>query len=253
MIALKEQEIRAHMSENQRIALAKADVFVPISGRDEKGNGITYYGGDQAWFGTRVGRISGCGAVAAANLFAYLARNHPDAARLFPVDQEEITVDAFRMFMEEVIRFVAPIKVPFMDMPLLGLPLVSRFAHRCVRFAADRNVHLRAHCHHLEMMDKDSAAALIREQLALDNPPALLNMLNPNLTKIAYTDAHGQPVTTDFQYHWVIITSIGTVDGRTAIDVSSEGAKARLFIDDVCNDGKNTIFGRRGIVHFSLA
>jgi len=41
--------------------------FVPIAGE----RGIIYYGGDQNWFGTKVGKESGCGTVAAANTTAY--------------------------------------------------------------------------------------------------------------------------------------------------------------------------------------
>lgn len=85
--------------------------FVPIVGT---GN-VIYYGGDQSWFDTNVGRQSGCGTVAAANTVAYLAIKNPSLRALYSGSKLDIiTKDDFTIHMNQVYKFVGPLKMPFL-------------------------------------------------------------------------------------------------------------------------------------------
>jgi hypothetical protein len=242
----KERSIKtgtAHIYE-----LDHADRFVPVILREANRTAV-FYGGDQAWFRTKVGRVSGCGAVAAANMFAYLAMQNPDLHTLFRNDSQEITVDAFRAHMGSVIRFVAPLSIPGIDIPIGGLTKLSKFARGCEAFAAGRGAALRGVCFGLADGGREEACALVAEQLRNDNPVALLVMQNRKLRRVAHADAYGRPAVSDMRFHWVVITSMRISEGKTLIGVSSEGCKAVLDFADVWGGGGGFVFGEHGLVY----
>lgn len=234
----------------QAYALRDADAFLPVASSEKDGSRVVYYGGDQAWFKTRVGRFSGCGAVAAADIFAYLALRDPAMRSLFSADSGEITVDSFRNHMEETIRFVAPSKIPFVDVPYGGLTSLSKFTRRAEEFTASRGIKLKGQFFSAYDLDFNAAAERIGEQLALDNPVALLTMLNNKLKSVPYTDPHGKPAVTDLRYHWMVITAIKRVGDRAEIVVSSEGARVAVDFNDAWTSDAGSPMAWRGIVYF---
>jgi hypothetical protein len=234
----------------QAYALKSADAFLPVVSSDKSGERVAYYGGDQAWFKTRVGRFSGCGAVAAADIFAYLALRSPDMKALFSGDLKEITVESFRNHMEETIQFVAPSKLPFVDVPYGGLTSLSKFTSRSEKFTASRGIKLKGQFHSADDLDFNAATERIGEQLALDNPVALLTMLNNKLKSIPYTDPFGKSAVTDLRYHWMVITALKREGDRVEIVVSSEGARVTVDFGDVWTSDAGSPMAWRGIVYF---
>lgn len=230
--------------------LKNAEVFLPIVSTDESGNPVRFYGGDQAWFGTRVGRYSGCGAVAAADVFAYLALQNPAYAPLFTADSPEISLERFREYMEAVIRYVAPGRIPFTDIPYGGLTSLSRFTRYCDVFLKSCGVPLKGRYFDGRELSLEQAAERIAGQLSRDNPVALLVMQNARLKCVSYTDAYGKPVTSDVRFHWMVITSIEQAAEKIEIVVSSEGGKVTLDFSDVWTCDSGSKVGWRGIVYF---
>jgi hypothetical protein len=230
--------------------LKKADAFLRIGVVDESGNKIFYYGGDQAWFKTNVGRYSGCGAVAAANIFAYLSLQNPKLAALFPYSSSELTADVFLEHMYAVIKHVHPRKLPFVDMPYSGLVSLPRFARYCEAYAASRRVGLKGQYYTNKKLNAEEAIGMIAEQLTNDNPIALLIMQNRMLKSVKHTDALGKPVVSDLRFHWVVITSLNQRADAAVITVSSEGSKVSIDFNDVWNGDNKSLFGWRGIAFF---
>jgi hypothetical protein len=236
--------------EDRTFKLYDAERFVPVV-KQEEGRAVTFYGGDQAWFKTRVGRYSGCGSVAAADMFAYIAMRNPSYTRLFENDSQDISVDTFLKHMDAVIKYVSPLSVPGLDIPYGGLTSLPKFARNCEDFAASRGVALKARYISGEDATAEQAAAVIAEQLSRDNPLALLIMQNRKMRKIKYTDALGNPAESDMRFHWVAVTSMAKTPGGTTIEVSSEGGRATLDFGDVW-DKSESVFGIHGIVYFEL-
>jgi hypothetical protein len=230
--------------------LKNADQFIPVI-RQEGDDTVIFYGGDQAWYKTRIGRYSGCGAVAAADIFAYLAMRDPSLKSLFNNHSPEISVEVFLKHMDEVIRYVAPLSFNAIDMPYGGLTSIPKFTRYCEEYAASRGVKLKGSHFSFEDTDIGQASGIVAEQLAKDNPLALLIMQNRKLKKVRYTDAFGKPVTADMRYHWVVITAMRKQAGSTKITVSSEGGKAELDFADVWNGGES-FMGPHGIVYFDV-
>ncbi len=228
----------------------KADGFVSIRVDDTEKGASIFYGGDQIWYPSYTGKVSACGAVAAANIFAYLAQNKPEYEGLFLYKELIIPKERFISHMVEVMRYVSPIKMPLLDLPLLGLPFLTRFTHGGIRYAASKGIRLKGHYYTHRDFTFSQAVDCIREQLSWDNPVALLNIKNNSLKRIKYIDGYGRPVQADFQFHWVTITGISETNGRIIIDVSSEGGKAVLDFYEVWENEKDSFFGKRGIVYF---
>ena len=234
----------------QLFQLKNAGSFVPVV-RREDGCAVTFYGGDQAWFKTRVGRYSGCGAVAAADIFAYLALQNPAMKSLFENDSPEISVDAFLAHMDAVIKFVAPLSIPGTDIPYGGLTSLPKFARNCEEYASSRGII--AKCSFFSGADTgfERTVEIVSEQLSRDNPVALLIMQNRKMKKIQYTDAYGRPAESDMRFHWVAITALRKTPDKATIEVSSEGGRATLDFGDVWI-GRESVLGVHGIAYLEL-
>ena len=97
------------------------------------------------------------------------------------------------------------------------------------------------------------AVNLIKEGLKNDSPIALLNMWNPKLNKIQWTDSSGETSTQNFEVHWVTITSIteNHKTGEVMVEVSSWGGKATLNFSDVWENRDLTeILFPPGVIYF---
>lgn len=232
-------------------ALKNAELFLPIITTDAGGAKLVHYGGDQAWYKTRVGKYSGCGAVAAADIFAYLARQNSGLKSLYTDDSPEISAERFLEHMDDVIKYVKPGKIPFIDMPYSGLTSLPRFVRYCEAFAHSRGVGLKGNYHTNKELDVHRAVAKIEEQLADDNPIALLNMQNVKLKDVKHTDVYGNPIVSDLRFHWIVITQMERTDDAAVITGSSEGFRVVVDFNDVWNTDSESAFGWRGIVYFA--
>jgi hypothetical protein len=232
------------------VKLLHADLFLPIVKKEDNSGHTVFYGADQAWFQTRVGRYSGCGATAAADIFAYLALRSPQLKNLYADSAEELTLERFLRHMDAVIQYVPPGHIPKIDVPYAGLTSLPRFTRYCDAYLASRSVPLKGHYHSNRQISAEQAAGLIEEQLSQDNPVALLIMQNRKLKSVSYTDVHGKPGVTDLRFHWVVITAIESTDKGRFITASSEGAKVTFDFADAWNCDAGSVFGWRGIVYF---
>lgn len=235
------------------VRLKNADEFLPVTLEDANGTTVKYYGGDQSWFSTRVGRYSGCGAVAAADIFAYLALQNPALSALYDSDSPGMTKERFLTYMEVVLKYVAPLKIPFTDIPYGGLTSLERFTRYCDRFIKSRGVKLKGRYIDGKTLKLEQAVDEIAAQLEKDNPVALLVMQNSKLKCVSYTDAHGEPVTADVRFHWMVITALEKTGDKIEITVSSEGGKLKLDFTDVWTCDCDSKVGWRGLVYFSKA
>lgn len=215
------------------------------------GGSVTCFGGDQAWYGTRVGRLSGCGAVAAADVFAYLARRDRALSALFQGDANALTKESFLAHMSDVIAFVRPTSLHRMDIPYGGLTSIPRFVRYCEAFAQSRGVPLKAVAHDNRGIGYDGVVEVVAAQLRQDNPIAMLNMRNRSLQRVPHRDALGNPIESDLQYHWVVLTAIEKRDGRWVATASSEGCRVEFDFENAWGCDAKTLFGWRGIVYFT--
>jgi hypothetical protein len=221
--------------------------FVPITGT---GN-IIYYGGDQSWFSTKVGKQSGCGTVAAANTLAYLAIKNPGLRALYSGNSlDSITKDDYIVHMNQVHQFVEPLKMPFFDQPAGGIPFLSWYSEGVIKYAKSKGISLTAHWNK-GTSTFDKAIQYIKEGLSKDCPVALVNWRNSKLKSIPWTNPDtGITSKQDFQLHWVTITGLHDYRpiGQVHIDVSSWGSKVALSFDDVWNN--TDILRYVGMVYF---
>jgi hypothetical protein len=226
--------------------LSDWESFLPIT----KSNGTTFYGGNQSWFSTNVGRSSGCGTVAAANITAYLARKHSILRALYSYDIDNITIDDFTNHMYDVFPYVSPLKIPFFDKPAGGIPFLSWCSNGIVSYAQSKGIKLNAHWSD-DSPTFENAVKYIRAGLDKDCPVALINWWNPKLKNVQWTNPDtGVIRRLNFQFHWVTITALtgGSPTDEVYIDVSSWGSKVTLNFNHIWNC--RYIFGYQGIIYF---
>lgn len=221
--------------------------FVSIIG---EGN-VIYYGGDQSWFDTKVGRESGCGTVAAANTLAYMAIRNPGLRTLYGGNNlNNITKDDYIIHMNKVYKYVEPLKLPFIDKPAGGIPFMSWYSDGVIKYAKDKGISLTAHWNK-GSSTFDKAVQYIKDGLSRDYPIALVNWRNSKLKFVPWTNPDtGITSNQDFQLHWVTITGLHDYRpiGQVYIDVSSWGSKVTLRFDDVWNSAD--ILRYVGMVYF---
>lgn len=214
-------------------ALKAEQTFLPIVQ-----GGTVFYGGDQEWFRFTVGRYSGCGAVAAANITAYLAIRQPALRRLY--GRPDLQIGHFREHMEDVYRWVRPWKVPFVpqDFPPwktfgwgLGVWPLGRFARGTERFARSRGVSLgRRQISSRHSMEE--LTAFIRDSLKRDCPVAMLIGRNPRYEREIVERPGGTCwAQTHFSMHWVVITALAKRDGNVMVKVSTWGGYSWLDLE----------------------
>lgn len=225
----------------------KEERFIPVvlNGNPD----VIFYGGDQNRFLKYGDRASACGTVAAANLFAYIYRNSAEFKSMLPRSASVITAEQYLAYMTEVIKYVSPLRIPVLNIPVWGITSSQKFAEMCGRFIKAKNLRMTAYVISNKTSDMDEAAEMIADQLAKDNPVALLNLRNPGLKNITYTDSYGKTIKTDFQFHWVVITSIKKHNDGISVTVSSEGSKAILDFREIW-DSKKYLLNTADLVYF---
>ena len=237
-------------ADNMYAELGDAARFLPVADQQADGGVGVYYGGDQAWYGTRVGRLSGCGAVAAADVFAWLARRGGQLERLYHGDPLHPTKTEFLHHMEDVIRFVRPTSIHSLDIPYGGLTSIRRFVRFSEAFAASRGVKLVGHVVENSKMGLNEAIQAALGWLRADYPVAMLNMRNRTLATVPHSDAAGKPIQSDLQFHWVVLTALRHSEGRWIATASSEGCRVEFDFESAWTCDSRTVFGWRGLVCF---
>lgn len=210
-------------AETAYTALKREARFVPVME-----GAARYYGGDQAWFGTPVRRYSACGTVAAANIAAYQG--------LF--EKSSYSREEYRRHMEEVCRFVSPLRIPFVREDAapfhgfgwsFGVWPAGRFIRGMVRYARSRGRNWRPV---LYRRRREAAGVFIERALKADVPVALLigNAAGLRDIRVEYPDGTSYLQKT-FSRHWVVITAMKREAGRTWIKVSTWGGVAWLPLE----------------------
>ncbi len=230
--------------------LSDAARFLPVAEESVVGGAIAYYGGDQAWYGTRVGRLSGCGAVAAADIFAWLARRGGRLKNLYHGDPLHPVKAEFLRHMEDVIRFVRPTSIHSLDIPYGGLTSIKRFVRYSEAFAASRGADLSGEVVEHRNTTVDSAVQAALNWLRADSPVAMLNMRNQCLASVPHADALGTPTQSDLQFHWVVLTALQRRSGRWIATASSEGCRVEFDFESAWTCGSRGLFSWRGLVCF---
>lgn len=175
-----------------------------------------YYGGNQDWFENLLGQWGGCGVVTATNMLLYLVSQKPEYKPLCPsLKSSIITIDAYKEFMEEVIKYMTPIKFwnPFYDYPTWGV-WGNKFKKGVITLSEAKGVKLRLVS--LEVFASDSKAIeYIKEGLSNGVAIALFQRLS--LTGEGYGG------------HWVTITGISEdSNGNVKVTISNWGKKEIL-------------------------
>lgn len=213
--------------------------------------GITFYGGDQSWFSTNVGRESGCGTVTAANTLAYMAIKNPSLRALYSgKDINDITKNDYVNHMNQVYKYVKPLRFPIFDKTAGGIPFLSWYRDGVIKYAKSKGVMLRTYSAN-KSLDFDNAVQFIKDGLNRDCSVALVNWLNPKLKSIPWASPNSGGISNqDFQIHWVTITALhdSRPTGKVLIDVSSWGSKVSLNFNDVWNNAG--ILDYVGMVYF---
>ncbi len=236
--------------DNMCVELSDDARFLPVTDQQTDGSAAVYYGGDQAWFATRVGRLSGCGAVAAADVFAWLARRGGQLEKLYHGDPLHPAKAEFLRHMEDVIRFVRPTSIHSLDIPYGGLTSIKRFVRFSEAFAASRGVKLAGHVVENNKMELNEAAQVVLGWLRADYPVAMLNMRNRALAAVPHADAAGNPTQSDLQFHWVVLTALRRSEGRWIATASSEGCRVEFDFESAWTCDSRAVFGWRGLVCF---
>lgn len=238
----------------ETVSLRGEGTFLWIADGDE-----IFCGGDQAWFDTTVGRHSGCGTVAAADITAYLAQRHPELRRLYngggdgpadapgdgstddlvaggPVLQKE----DFLRHMRELYTWVRPWKVPFVpeNRPPhrdfgwgLGIWPPCRFAHGTERFARSRGIRLRNR-RISSRRSMEELTAFIADSLERDCPVAMLIGRKPRYERETVERPDGfKWMQTHFSMHWVVITMLTNQSGKVIVKASTWGGYAWLDLE----------------------
>lgn len=194
-----------------------------------------WYGGDQAWFDFTVGQYGGCGTVAAANVTAYLAENHPELCMLY--GQPDLQRAHFLAHMNRMYQWVHPWKVPFVDRNrkpwrsfgwTAGLWRSARFARGVERYAESCGI-----CMERKWISSrhsmEDVTEFIRESLERDCPVVMLIGRHPRYEKELVQRPDGVSwQQTHFSMHWVVITVLTKQEKNVMVKISTWGGYSWL-------------------------
>lgn len=210
---------------------------------------ITYYGGDQSWFGRYSQQFGGCGSIAAANILAYMALTNTELANLYGYDIKNMSKADFINFMEDVYKYVTPMEVPVFNkqsdkinsqvgIPTLGLINLNKFARSVEKYAQSKGVNLETNLS-CDTPSLEDARNFISKGLKKDKPVAMLNMFRP--VDMQWTDAETNITsTTTYKQHWVTVTGIinNKITGEETLEVSTWGGRALIDFKHLFNNIK---------------
>lgn len=208
--------------------------FIEIAQPD----GSVSYGGAQAWFEEELGRTSGCGSVAAANMLACLAKKYPDFQKKWNLDFQEngrISRESFLDFQESVFSFVGSWRWP----KPMGIG-IWRYTRRTLLYAASRQVYLQPHALVTSCIsDHERPLAFIRGGLKRAGAVTLLTTWNSFA---------------DIKNHFITITDIEKTDGgEVLLEVSTWGKKAVYSYDEIWQSWQSCRAVGTALVYFTPA
>lgn len=180
-----------------------------------------YYGGKQSWFNKSIDRSSGCGVVAATNIFAYLLKVDDEKYKyLYSGNVNKITKDDFKINMNEVYKYITPIHIwnPFSKVNSWGVPTISYFTNGVKKYSQSKGTKLRIYkkgtCTKYE-----NAVKFIKSALDKKLPIAIITVLN-SYYKL-YTN------------HWMTITDLKEDKNKVVVTVSTWGEKKDLLFKEL--------------------
>lgn len=171
------------------------------------------FGANQAWFGSRWQRDSGCGPTAASNILAYHAQRHgrPDICPYITPGQP-MTRTAMTQYMHDIWAYVTP--------GSFGLHDPQDFETGVQAYLRDQGVScqtslLRIGPASCSRPSIESAVAFISGALQQDAPVAFLNHSNGSARNLS-------------SWHWVTITALQTDGENVLVTVSDEGWRKQV-------------------------
>jgi RHS repeat-associated protein len=215
----------------------------------------TYFGGNQNWFDRFTQRFGGCGPTAAANILAYIGVFDSSLANN---NTKSIAKDDFKIFMDEVYKYVKPLEEPIssiasdikdrqIGIPSYGIFSLNYFAKSVEKFAKSKGITLEA-CWSSEKPTFENQVNYIKEGLSKESPVAMMIMFNP--VSMKWTDPrNGKKYTKKIDRHWVTITGIieNKRTGEVTLEVSSWGGKGTVSFNDLYNHWTESIFSTQMI------
>lgn len=211
------------------LALKYEENFVPI----QDGTSL-YYGGDQAWYTTRIRRHSACGTVAATNIAIYegLYRFFK-AGGEFPGQHDKLK--QFLLCMNEMYNYINPLRIPFLseDTPpfkgfgwSFGVWPAGRLIRGMKRFAKTAGIFLVSVTYR---KNREAAEHFIETALLKNCPVALLIGTAMGLKDVSVYYPNGSSfIQSDFTRHWVTVTALERRKDGIYIKVSTWGGYAWL-------------------------
>ena len=182
--------------------LKKSEDFIGVTE-----NGRKYYGGDQNWYYWQedknkgdIAVYSGCGSVAAANAFAYMAENH-DKYKNIKIYKSFQKSD-YLEFMKKIYEYIQPVQI-FGKSFGLGSPyLMKRKLRKCAK-----TYNLNISINDTKRFRKfNYLVDFINSALEQDIPVMMLIGYNGKNMEVYYED--GRVTMGEFMYHWVTITEL---------------------------------------------
>jgi len=179
------------------------------------------FGGNQLWFPTKVGRDSGCGVTSASDITAYLAKYYDGYSSLYTYDKENMNKDDFLKHMEDMYKYMPPTRIPFRDMPLIGVPFAETYKRGVISFAKSRGVNLKVKIFK-KRNNLFNIVQFIKEGLSQDRPVAMIQWENKKLPH--------------YKFHWMTIIKY-EVDEKDDIYIYclTWGQVVKLDLNDVLN------------------
>jgi len=239
-------------------------------------DGFIYYGGNQDWFSSDIRINGGCGPTAAANIVAYLALTNPEYSDMF--EGYYMTQESYASFMEMIYdQYVTPIEIYepgglldavvdglvseiipglsfttgldsfpgnlYEDPITFGVPPTA-FGQGVVQLASDNGIDL----DYEVIMEGDSSiaevATIIENQIANNNPVALLNILDSVLMNYTSPSAapDDPPKGRPMDLHWVTIVGIreDITTGAYELDVLTWGGTGTISLNELW-DGRDVV------------
>ena len=189
--------------KEELIALNNYEEFVNI-----KEGKRHFYGGNQNWFQDKKYKKAGCGAVACANITAFLAaKNNLESLYKY----NDFSKDNFVKHMEEVGQFAVPEdNIGILKPKILLADLQS--------FALSRGIIFNGFIMYFDE-GQDLISKFIKDFLKENIPLALL--------------IHRNDVIPEFSWHWMTITKYYKNEFYSYVNVSSWGERRILKLEDI--------------------
>ena len=203
-----------------------------------------FSGGSQLWLDSKIGRDTGCGAVAAANALAALASKREEIATALGLSKEadgSFTKESYLAFMEEVFAAVGTWHL-FGHAAGIG---ITRLIVNTLRFAKKRGVYLKVRTISAPYVQKTSLRSFIREGLIVSSAVILPTALNSFIATLE----DGRKV--KIRRHFVTIYDIS--DDAKTVYISTWGRKGSVPFDELFRSMQTPLAIDTALIYFKPA